>query len=101
MPDQADSLTEQEQLELAVAQKHRKSARISNKQDLSRAQSQPLPIHKDKPRPCSLTLAQQQHQRQILQGRLQHLDTLPAQSKYAKHQKACILKALSLLESSR
>lgn len=96
MPDQ--TLTDQEQLEHAVGQKIQKSSKRSSKRSLTR--SQPLSLHKKSSASEGLTLADKQQQ-QLLLEHLQQVETLPKESRYARHRKACILKALSLLTSAR
>lgn len=99
MPDQGTELTEEESLGLAAAKKRKGKARFSSKQDLRR--TQPLPV-KGKVKKASLELTpEEERQQQVLLERLQQTEKLPAQSEYARHQKACILKALALLEASR
>ncbi|KAK9842671.1 hypothetical protein WJX74_000480 [Apatococcus lobatus] len=98
MPDQPPLLTDQEQFELAAGQKLRKAARHSSKRDIRR--SQPLTLQKEALAITSLTPSEE-HQQQLLLENLQQAEKLPPQSRYARHRKACILKALSLLTTSR
>ncbi len=96
---QDHGLTEDETAVLAAAKKLKGKAKASSKQDLRRLQ--PLPLKtKLKAAPQKLT-PEEQRQQQVLLECLEQAEKLPQQSSYAKHRKACILKALSLIAKSR